>query len=129
MNDVISLYVSILNQAIITKKSYIYVPYTRMTYLLSSLLYKENLIYSYSIDFLTNLIQISLNQKNGKFVFSKIARISKPSKRIYFDISTLKSKVIKEGKYYIISTSNGLITSNEALKMNISGEILFEISF
>jgi ribosomal protein S8 len=129
MNDVISLYVSILNQAIITKKSNIYVPYTRITYLLSSLLYKENLIYSYSIDFLTNLIQISLNQQNGKFVFSKIARISKPSKRIYFDINTLKSKVIKEGRYYIISTSSGLITSNEALKMNISGEILFEIFF
>ena len=129
MTDVVSIYVSILNQAIKTKKNSIYVPYTKMTYTLSSLLYQENLIYSYSIDFLTNLIKISLNQRNGMFIFSSVVRISKPSKKIYWNVNILKSKVIKEGRFYIISTNNGIITSNEAIKMNVSGEILMEIRF
>ena len=66
---------------------------------------------------------------DGNFNFSKIIRISKPGKRIYWSLDILKSKVVKEGKFYIISTNNGIITSNEALKTNISGEILIEIFF
>ena len=63
MTDVVSIFVSILNQATKTKKNSIYVPYTRVTYTLSSLLYKENLIYSYQINYLTKKIKISLNTR------------------------------------------------------------------
>lgn len=129
MNDIISIYSSILNQAIKTKKNTINIPFNKITLSISSLLYKENLIYSYNIDYLTKRIQIALVQMDGNFNFSKIIRISKPGKRIYWSLDILKSKVVKEGKFYIISTNNGIITSNEALKTNISGEILIEISF
>ncbi len=129
MNDIISIYSSILNQAIKTKKNTINIPFNKITLSISSLLYKENLIYSYNIDYLTKRIQIALVQIDGNFNFSKIIRISKPGKRIYWSLDILKSKVVKEGKFYIISTNNGIITSNEALKTNISGEILIEISF
>lgn len=129
MNDIISIYSSILNQAIKTKKNTINIPFNKITLSISSLLYKENLIYSYNIDYLTKRIQIALIQIDGNFNFSKIIRISKPGKRIYWSLDILKSKVVKEGKFYIISTNNGIITSNEALKTNISGEILIEISF
>jgi len=129
MSDIISIYSSILNQAIKTKKNTINIPFNKITLSISSLLYKENLIYSYNIDYLTKRIQIALVQIDGNFNFSKIIRISKPGKRIYWSLDILKSKVVKEGKFYIISTNNGIITSNEALKTNISGEILIEISF
>lgn len=129
MNDIISIYSSILNQAIKTKKNTINIPFNKITLSISSLLYKENLIYSYNIDYLTKRIQIALVQIDGNFNFSKIIRISKPGKRIYWSLDILKSKVVKEGKFYIISTNNGIITSNEALKTNISGEILIEIFF
>jgi len=120
---------SILSQAIKTNKNMVYVPYNKITISLASLFYKENLIYSYNIDYLTNKIKLSLNKIDGIFIFNRISRISKHSKRIYWNINILKSKVIKEGKFYIISTSSGIMTSNEAIKNNISGEILVEICF
>jgi len=120
---------SILSQAIKTNKNMVYVPYNKITISLASLFYKENLIYSYNIDYLTNKIKLSLNKIDGVFIFHRISRISKPSKRIYWNINILKSKVIKEGKFYIISTSSVIMTSNEAIKNNISGEILVEICF
>lgn len=129
MHDIISLFSCTLNQSLVTKKNVCVVPYTRVLLTLSSLLYKENLIYSYRIDLLNNSIIIFLNQLNNTSNIYKIERISKPSKRIQWSIKQLSRKVIKEGRFYIISTSSGIITSNEALKLNISGEILMQLSF
>lgn len=129
MHDIISLFSCTLNQSLVTKKNVCVVPYTRVLLTLSSLLYKENLIYSYRIDLLNNSIIIFLNQLNNTSNIYRIKRISKPSKRIQWSTKQLSRKVIKEGRFYIISTSSGIITSNEALKLNISGEILMQLSF
>lgn len=129
ITDKVSNFSAILNQALKLKKNLICVPYTRLTLNLSSLFYKEGLIYSYKIDLKNNKISICLNQLDNSFSFSRLRRISKPSKRVYWTVSQLKNKVLKEGRFYIISTSSGIITSNQALTKNISGEIWMEIFF
>jgi ribosomal protein S8 len=127
--DIISNFTAIINQAVKTNKNIIFVPYTSVTLNLCSLFYKEGLIYLYQINYREKTIKICMNQLDNNFIFRKIHRISKPSKRIYWTISQLKNKVMKEGRYYILSTNVGLITSNQALIKNISGEIWMEICF
>ena len=78
MHDIISLFSCTLNQSLVTKKNVCVVPYTRVLLTLSSLLYKENLIYSYRIDLLNNSIIIFLNQLNNTSNIYQIKRISKP---------------------------------------------------
>ncbi|MDF2698972.1 MAG: rps8 [Haloplasmataceae bacterium] len=118
---------AIINQSIKSRKNILFVPYNKINLVLCSLLYKENLIYSYNINHLSNKIKIHLNKLDNKFPFSGMKIISKPSKRVYITLQHLKRKVIKEGKFFIISTSFGIFTSNEAIKRNLSGEILVEI--
>jgi ribosomal protein S8 len=127
--DSISIYSSILNQSLKTNKVVFFVSYNRINYLISSLLYKENLIYSYQINYFNNKIKIYLTKLDNKFVFSKVTRISKPSKRVYIKLEDLKRKVTKEGCFYILSTNKGILTSNEAIQKSVSGELLMQIFF
>jgi ribosomal protein S8 len=127
--DIVSNFVAIINQAVKTNKNTIFVPYTRVTLNLCSLFYREGLIYVYQIDYKENKIKICINQLDNNFIFFKVRRISKPSRKIYWPINKLKNKVIKEGRFYILSTNIGLITSNQALIKNVSGEIWMEICF
>lgn len=95
------------------------------------LLYKMGLIKSFHILSKENLILVYLKyKKNGKPLIHSIDLISKPSKRVYWDLNVL-SRYYKKyafSTFYIISTSKGLITSNEALLYkNISGEVLCRI--
>jgi ribosomal protein S8 len=129
ITDIVSNFTAVINQAVKTNKNTIFIPYTRITLSLCSLFYKEGLIYLYQINYKENNIKICMNQLDNNFILKKINRISKPSKRIYWSIDQLKNKVIKEGRYYILSTNVGLITSNQALTRNISGEIWMEIYF
>ena len=94
------------------------------------LLYKIGLIRSFHIlNYERNLL-VYLKYKNNKSVIYAIDLISKPSKRVYWNLNVLSHNYRKYAfsTFYIISTSQGLITSNDAiLSKNISGEILCKI--
>jgi small subunit ribosomal protein S8 len=55
-----------------------------------------------------------------------IRRISKPGQRIYAQMDELKS--VKNGLgISVLSTSQGMMTNNEARKKGIGGEIICEV--
>lgn len=94
------------------------------------LLYKLGLIKSFFI--LTNQKEILIYLKyiNKKPLIHKIEVVSKPSKRVYLNLISLSKYYRKHSNsiIWIISTSKGLITSNDAiLKDFISGEVLCKI--
>jgi len=127
IHDIISIFSSKLNQCIKNNKYIFSLPLTYISLIISSILYKDGFISKYKIDKQKNIIIISLNKIDDFYPFSKVKRISKLSRKVYWPVSILKSKIIKEGRYYIISTNIGIISSIEALNKNISGEILIEI--
>jgi ribosomal protein S8 len=94
------------------------------------LLYKIGLIRSFFILKNQKEILVYLKYKNKKPVIFDIWVMSKPSKRVYWSLSTL---CLYYRKYsfstiYILSTSKGLITSTDAiLKDFVSGEVLCKI--
>ena len=94
------------------------------------LLYKIGLIRSFFILSNEKSILVYLKYKNNKPIIYSMSIVSKPSRRIYWTLSALSHNYRKYAfsSFYIISTSKGLITSNEALfQKNISGEILCKI--
>ena len=71
-------------------------------------------------------IKIELKYHDGQAVISKIDKLSKPGRRIYSSIASLK-------KYYnglgvvIISTSKGVMTDHEARMNNLGGELICSV--
>jgi small subunit ribosomal protein S8 len=68
--------------------------------------------------------RLFLHYNFGKPVISGVFRISKPSRKIYVNVETLR---IFNNPYIslIISTSKGFLTGTEAIRQNIGGEVLF----
>jgi ribosomal protein S8 len=95
------------------------------------LLYKIGLIKSYHILLKENSIMVYLKyKKNNQPLIFDISLVSKPSKRVYWNLTTLSKNYRghTRSSFYIISTSVGLLTSNEALlQYKVSGEILCKI--
>lgn len=95
-----------------------------------NILYKIGVIRGFYILENENNILVYLKYKNKKATIYDIKVISKPSKRVYWNLNLLSKNYRKHAisNFYIISTSRGLITSNEAiLNYSLSGEILCEI--
>ena len=62
----------------------------------------------------------------GENSFEKIDRVSKPGRRVYVDKKTIP--IIAGGMgMAVISTSRGLLTSQEAYKRGLGGEVMFKV--
>lgn len=71
-----------------------------------------------------NLV-ISLAFKNKKPVLTNLKLISKPGLRIYLSAREIGKK--RGPSQYLISTPKGILSSRQALKENLGGEIVAEI--
>lgn len=68
---------------------------------------------------------LSLIESQFKF---KLSLISKPGRRIYIKYKNLKD-FNKGFKLYLIRTSQGIITSQTAIKNKLGGELLLKVSY
>ena len=59
---------------------------------------------------------------------SKIKRISKPSCRVYYNLSQIQKNCLGKEKVWLISTSRDLLTNKEALKKKLGGEAIGVVS-
>lgn len=75
------------------------------------------------------IIEVDLKYKNEKATIpaiQEIKRISKPGQRIYLKKDEL-GKFLRERGIIILSTSQGLMTGQEAKKKGLGGEILCRV--
>lgn len=70
-------------------------------------------------------ITASLSFKNKKPVIMNLKLVSKPGLRIYLGASDIEKK--RGPSIYLISTPQGILSSREALKKRIGGEVIAEI--
>lgn len=71
-------------------------------------------------------IEITLKYKDEQGVINGVRFLSKPSRRLYSGYRDLR--MVKQGYgLAVISTSNGLMTTQEAKKKKVGGVLLFEI--
>lgn len=67
-----------------------------------------------------------LRYVNGKPALTDLERISKPGRRVYVTADTLP-RVLSGYGTAVISTSQGVMTSQQAKQKNIGGEVLFKV--
>jgi small subunit ribosomal protein S8 len=83
-----------------------------------------------------NIVELDSNKKelkvtlkydeNENTVINEVKRLSKPGRRVYKNASELKS--FKNGYgTIVVSTSKGVISNDEAYKLNVGGEVLCSI--
>jgi|ThiBio_1000_plan_1041568.scaffolds.fasta_scaffold13603_4 ribosomal protein S8 len=120
-------FASILNQAIKHNKNICNVPLTNVNLEILKILYANGFIYSYTLDYRKLKVLVALNIVGDANSMRQIKIVSKPSKPIYYTVKQLKNRIIKEGRFFILSTSSGIISSESALKLNTSGEVWIEI--
>lgn len=72
-----------------------------------------------------NQIKIKLAMKNKKPILMDIRLVSKPGLRIYKSIAEIEK--IKKPFILLISTPKGMLTSKEAIKERVGGEVIAEI--
>ena len=62
----------------------------------------------------------------GEKVIRKIERVSKPGCRVYSSVADLP--VVREGQgISVVSTSQGILSDNEARQRNVGGELLCRV--
>lgn len=105
------------------------IPYAKVSFGIAELLKKEGWIKEAEVKEKGNKKSIILTlkyNKEGAPVISGIDRVSKPGKRIYAGYS--KVPVVKQGYgLALVSTPKGLMTSKQARKEKVGGEILFTV--
>jgi small subunit ribosomal protein S8 len=75
----------------------------------------------------TGKIKVYLKYFNKNPTFNNISLISKPSRKIFYSVSNLFKKNTQTGTF-IISTSQGLFSSRDAVKKNLGGEVVCYIT-
>lgn len=104
------------------------VSYSNLDFAISELLAKNNYLESVAKKgrMPKRVIEIKLKYNDGKGVISDIKFLSKSSRRLYGGYSDFRE--VKQGYgLAVVSTSKGLMTSREAKKAKIGGQLLFEI--
>ena len=63
---------------------------------------------------------------DGEKVIRHIQKVSKPGKRVYRQVDKIPA-VLSDLGFFVLSTTRGVISSLEAKKMNVGGEVLCEV--
>lgn len=121
--------ISRLNVASRNRLLSIKVQKTRFNINFLTLMYNNGLISGFRM--CSDSIWVFLAYTGHFCIFSKLEIISTPGHRVYWSLDKLQKKYsnMNFAGFYIISSSKGLITSNQALlSLHTSGEILLKVS-
>jgi small subunit ribosomal protein S8 len=123
ITDTLSNLFSTIKNGYLSKKPKITQQNSKQSISILNIMVREGFIKSYKINS-NNKLEIYLKYRKNEPIITEIQRLSKPGKRVYIKNKDLYKK--KRG-FYIISTSNGILTDLEAKKLNIGGELICKI--
>ena len=111
----------------ISRKNCIRQRKTKLVIPFLNILWDEGFLLGYKIDNLdSNLLKIFLKYKDGYPCITSIKCISRPNRHVYYSLPQLWNLDSKKG-LIILTTSKGLMTSQECKKNQIGGKPLFII--
>jgi small subunit ribosomal protein S8 len=129
MNHLVSDFIIRIKNSAIAKRREVVLPYSKVNKEIGKLLVKQG--------FLEDLKEESDGGKKSlkaviKYekripVLTNVEVISKPSLRVYGDIKKINEIKKRGRRTVVVSTSKGLMTSVEAEKKGVGGEVLFAI--
>jgi ribosomal protein S8 len=114
-----------INNGIISRRKFIFVPHTNLNYQFLKKLLKRGFLESIMCFKKSGYILVNLNLFSQSSVISRIEIISKPTKIIYCNYSNLLK--IQEHSMILVSTSMGILTRREAILFRKGGIVLCKI--
>ena len=123
--DTIGNFLTIIRNGIMTSKSVIYAPYSKMRFAIAQILKDEGFIQDVTVDEVNGKksLKVALRYFDGESVIHEIKRVSKPSLRQYQGVDEIKPVIGKLG-ISIISTNKGVISHKKAKELGVGGEII-----
>lgn len=126
MTDPIADLLTRIRNAQLAAKTEVILPYSKFKYALAQLLEREGWIMGLAILEQNTKLKLLLKYDQGKPLIADLRRVSKPGRRVYVTRHDLP-RVLNGMGTAVISTSKGLMTSDEARKSKLGGEVLCEI--
>lgn len=128
MTDPISDMLTRIRNAQAVKHKTVIIPFSKLKFNLAKILEKQGIVGKVTSQGrkVRKVIEIELRYRQGSPIVNTFKRVSKPGRRIYIKKSELHP--IRQGYgLIIISTSQGLVTNEQAKKKGLGGEIICEI--
>jgi small subunit ribosomal protein S8 len=126
MDTLANMLIAIKNAGLV-KKATVSIPASKLTIAVLDVLKQEEFIKTYNVlDGIKPTIEVVLLYKSGSPRINDVARISKPSKRVYTSVKDIAPTKYGVGMS-VISTPKGVMTDKQARKELVGGEILFTI--
>lgn len=128
MNDPISDMLTRIRNAIAVRKPVIELPHSKAKESVARILKNNGFIEDVSVsgDKPMQKLSIRIFNSDSNPRITEITRKSKPGRRLYVGAAALP--VVKRGRgLAIISTSQGLLTNDEARQKGVGGEVICEV--
>lgn len=127
MTDPIADMLTRIRNALLAKHEVVEIPYSRLKYEIAKIL--SELGYLGEVEKRgkrQRMIAVRLRYEAGKPILEGLRRVSRSGQRMYVGKDTIPS--VKQGLgVAVLTTPQGLMTSREAKKRRIGGEVLFEV--
>ncbi len=129
MTDPIADMLTRIRNAVRVERQNVKMPISKVKRGLAEVLKREGYIWDWEEIEAMPVNQLRLNLKygpNGEQIIRHIRRVSKPGRRVYTGVRSLRP-VLNGLGITIISTSRGVISDREARRRKLGGEILCEL--
>ncbi len=129
MNHLVSDFIIRVKNSAIAKRKEVVLPYSKINKEIGRVLVKEGFLENIKEEEVEGKKQLRavIRYQNRIPVLTDVMVISKPSLRVYAPVSKIM-EIRKRGKRtVIVSTSQGVMSSFEANKKGVGGEVLFAI--
>lgn len=126
MTDPIADMLTRIRNAIQNEAPYVDIPYSRMKEGVAGALKREGYVWDYHVleGKPVNVLRVDLKYgPNGERVIQSLIRVSSPGRRVY-SAATEFPNVLQGLGVCLVSTNKGILSSREAKKAGVGGEVL-----
>lgn len=129
MTDPIADLLTRIRNAVRVERPYVDIPYSRMKAMIVEALRREGFVWDSEVIEGTPFATLRVNLKygpSGEHLIQHIERVSKPGCRVYTRACDMRD--IRQGTgVAVLSTSKGILSSREARKDGVGGEVLCQL--
>ena len=125
MTDPIADMLIRIKNASMVNHQFVEIPYSNLKHRLANVLLEEELVKGVEKKQSkeNKMLKLTLKYKDKEPAFKAMFRVSKPGRRVYMPSKELKSR----RGILVVSTPKGLMTSRDAKRKNVGGEVMVEI--
>lgn len=117
-----------IRNALAVNKSTVNLPYSRLKHGVAELLAAQGFVHDVKSEEVAGFkrLSITLTEPGGNPRINRLRRISTPGRRLYSNVGDLPRSLGGRG-VVIVSTSQGLMTDEQARSANVGGELICEV--